>query len=161
MNKSLAKTITLLEKTKGLSNQIAKANQTISNWNISQHIDHIILVNNKISEVICSGTLDESSILPTKFLVYVVLATKFIPRGKGKSPEQFISSMPVDKKIINKLDEHLLELKKQSDLIDSSIKKPGKFNHPVFGGLTRGQWLKFMHIHSLHHFKIITDISNK
>jgi len=137
----------------------ARSAPAISQWCISQHLDHIIQVNQSICTRISGEVPDDPGILPVRFIARIVLLTKHIPRGRGTAPAALMPRTTADPEIMRRLDQHLAALESLHEPLAAAILRPGRFNHPVFGGLNRKQWLRFVHVHTLHHAKIIDDIT--
>ena len=45
--------------------------------------------------------------------------------------------------------------------LDKIAAATGLAGHPMLGGFTSSQWMRFMEIHTKHHLKIIEDIRKK
>ncbi len=134
------------------------ARPAVSQWSIAQHLEHIIQVNQAICARNASDSPGDPDALPIRFIAHVVMLTRHIPRGRGTSPAAMLPQTTSDPHILTKVAAHLAALEVQADTINAALARPGRFNHPVFGGLDRRQWLHFVHIHTLHHAKIIRDI---
>lgn len=161
MNKNIIRLINLSDKLMTFSDKMSTANKDISDWNVSRHIEHILLVNTNIFKVIYAESLDATQIKPTKLVGYFVLTTKYLPRGRNKTMENLVPKGEDHKSTVNELEKFTKELRAKASQIEESINKSGKYNHHIFGGLTRKQWLRFMYIHSLHHYKILLDITKQ
>lgn len=127
-------------------------NSTISKSNVGWHIEHILLVVNKIIE-----DAEKSNPLNYKskfsLLKILIFATNKIPRGKAKVPE-VVAPIKYDEIT---LQEHLNITK--SKIQDLEMMDSNKyFNHPFFGNLKLQKTIKFIEIHNNHHLKIINDI---
>ena len=157
MHRDLAATCAILRPLLRVS-EPARTIPAISHWSIAQHLEHIIQVNQAICARNTSASPGDPDALPIRFVAHVVMLTKHIPRGRGTSPAAMLPQTTSDPDILAKLSAHLAALEAQADAIGAALARPGRFNHPVFGGLDRRQWLRFVHIHTLHHAKIIRDI---
>ena len=135
-----------------------RAAKQISSWSVYLQVEHVLLVNSSISEMISKG-VEPEEIKNRTLLSYLVFAFGYIPRGKGKAPEHVLPCRISQIELINcikKLREQYLEISK----LDTLNSKLIVGNHPFFGALNRKQWLRFMEIHTNHHLKIINDIES-
>jgi hypothetical protein len=136
-------------------NQLAT---NVSKWSVYHQIEHILLTNNKISELIEKGVAPEqikSRTLPS----YFIFAIGYLIRGFATAPELVIPNGVSQLELVSllKLYEEHLEKIKLSNELDSDLVVG---NHPYFGGLNRSEWIRFMEIHTNHHLKIINDIKH-
>ena len=87
----------------------------------------------------------------------LVLLTGFIPRGKGKAPD---ASHPVVGSA-DDLARGVAGLRGKVEAVGTRLGEveacAGRTTHPL-GDFTPAQWLRFIDLHHLHHFKIIRDI---
>ncbi|HSL84184.1 MAG TPA: DinB family protein [Thermoanaerobaculia bacterium] len=87
-----------------------------------------------------------------------VLALRWIPRGVGKAPEL---SRPVQAER-EEVAAHLRRVRERiaalGDRLPEIAAGRGRASHSIFGGLTPGEWLRFLWIHHHHHLKIVRDI---
>ena len=134
------------------------ANASITNTTISQsavgwHVEHALLVINKIVE-----TLEKSNPADYKskfsFLKMVIFITKKIPRGKIKAPKQV---QPTNHFTTESLAQHM-QLAKAAIQRISFLQPNNYFEHPIFGKLNVKQTIPFLSIHTQHHLHIINDI---
>ena len=89
------------------------------------------------------------------------MALDWIPRGRGRSPRQVL---PGDRPNGDLLDEiRRLRAAFAGPAISSSWRFSDPtpiFPHPYFGGLSAAQGIRFLGMHTHHHWKIVTDIRN-
>jgi hypothetical protein len=148
--KKLSKALTEIS---GLVPQYELCNFSISKASVGWHIAHSCLVINSIA-----GALKKSdpSVYRRKFsfpFLYVSLIGSF-PRGKGKAPERVV---PVGE--INPETLQTLISRSQSALSEiPGLAKNAHFKHPLFGLLNKKSTIRFLEIHTVHHYKIIRDI---
>ncbi len=147
----------LKDQLEQLSNFIAKgdlATYTISQGSTYWHIDHSLSILTAILQ-----SMEDSNPADYKpkwsFTKSLIMLTGRIPRGKGKSPKNFIpkSEDLNQHRLAEKLEAVRIKLGKLNQL-PSGAHMP----HPLFGSLKRKEALKFMRIHTHHHIKIIQDI---
>ncbi len=88
-----------------------------------------------------------------------VLGTGYIPRGIGKAPSAALPDTPIK---IERLREGLETQIRHLDAIETerkeAVRSTQQFRHPQFGFLTPRQWIRFVHVHTRHHMKIVRDI---
>jgi len=141
----------LLSKT----NQADKLTEKVSNASVGWHIDHSLMVLNKVlSQLENSDEKDyQSSFNKNRFIVFLL---NRIPVGKGKAPEAVKPTEIFDQEKTARFGEKALEKNEAS----ANWHKNKNFNHPIFGMLNKKQTLKFLNIHTNHHLKIIIKIIN-
>lgn len=146
-----AMTALLTKENAVLQRQIAP----VSGWSIAEHLDH--------SARVCSSILgrvlkpEGATKRPISLVGKIILMLGYIPRGKGRSPEPFRAKMLPSSEIAAVLDEtrsllRTIESREFTPVLDPIVP------HPVFGGLTAPQALRFAVIHTNHHMKIVRDI---
>ena len=118
----------------------------VSGWSVRLQVDHSL-------KVMALGllTLDRGSakpLPPCNLLGRTLMALDWIPRGRGKSPERVLPGECGD----SQLAEEIRRLR-------SSFADPTPiFPHPYFGGLSAAQGVRFLAMHTHHHWKIVRDI---
>ena len=130
--------------------------ERISNWSVGQHLNHLMKADRSIFEFFPNP--DEGPLRAVTPVGRIVLWSGWIPRGKGKAP---VATQPDDPAI----DALIAEVETVQSLFSHSIEPPEALlepraiaKHPVFGGLNRAQWLRFVAVHHHHHAKIIRDV---
>ncbi len=132
---------------------------SVSSWSVGQQLEHILLANEFVLGQILSNytrTSDRSE--KTGWILYLILWTGYIPRGRGKSPKEIIPEIRSKQQLEKKLqlvEDLKNEVEKKRAVIEQSLYG---FPHPLFGMMTVKQWLRFNDIHTRHHLKIIRDI---
>lgn len=125
----------------------------VSNASVGWHIAHTYMTVYAISEALKRSNPAEFKFI-FKPLKYVVFAMNKIPRGKGKAPSVVQPNSTVN-------EEYLLTLKEKTKLqlqALNSLPPNHYFPHPYFGNLKLKQAIRFLHIHTNHHLKIVRDI---
>lgn len=158
MDRHLAQLVRELTALRRFVGHLAAVRPSISAWTVAQHLEHILKVNAAISGQIRSEGTGDPAAKPTQFIAYVVLFTRFIPRGRGQSPKDLQPASEIPPGLPADLDAQIASLTAEADALAQALTRPGRFNHPVFGGLTRRQWLRFMTIHTRHHRLIMADL---
>ena len=157
MNKNIAKVLSGLTSLSILSDKYNVKSESVSQWSIALHVDHLLKVNNKILDRIEKSEPTEEAV-PLSLIGRIVLITNYIPRGKAKAPE-FV--MPEQKS-----PEELLKFIAQTQdrfkgFSEENLNKKIIFNHHMLGGMNPKQWMRFAYVHQNHHLKIIKEILGK
>ena len=125
-----------------------------SQWSISQHVDHCLLVMKAAMERLH----DPKPTSRKKTLVgHVILAIGWIPRGRGKAPELVRGTLRDPKEVVSAIS----EIERQTSTHPAAAlanRNLRILKHPYFGGLTAEETLRFVAIHNRHHLKIIKDM---
>ena len=133
--------------------------EKISTVNVGWHIDHLLLVNERITESLIKSdpAKHQNKFNKKKFVVFLF---NKMPRGRAKAPK---AVLPTKEQTIEQLHEKLSATReKMKELIN--LHANSNFDHPVFGNLNLFETVKFLCIHTKHHIHIIDDIlkqSNK
>lgn len=132
-----------------------KLQPAVSSANIGWHIQHMLLVFNRIITAVENSdpTLYKSSFNIKKSLVYTF---NKMPRGKAVAPK---TVKPIGQNIPETL---LPEIETVIEKINTlaTLQKNHHFPHPFFGKLNLRETERFLYIHTNHHLKIINDILN-
>ncbi len=125
---------------------------TQSAWCVAEHLDHTLKVTTSTLQVLLKSELPP---LPKgiNLVGRMVLLFGWIPRGRGKAPEKLVGTTATS-------DELKTRLSELDDVIARVGAEPPRdatpvLRHPMFGGLTFAQSLRFVAIHTAHHLKII------
>jgi hypothetical protein len=148
--KKLAELLLFFENNVNASN---KQNVNISKASVGWHIAHSIKVIINVSDAINNS---KPEFFKPKFslLKSLILITGKIPRGKAKAPK---STAPNEDITIALLQNEIKTAKeKLSQLVLNDSSK--YFTHPIFGDLKLKKAVKFLNIHTYHHYKLISDI---
>jgi DinB superfamily len=134
------------------------ADAGISRWSPAEHLDHLI----KVSSAIVGRVREENPPAEPRgisFLGQLILTCGWIPRGRGRSPARLhgARASPVE------LEAALTKLEKSVAAVMPEMLTPRTptVPHPLFGGLTPSQGMRFVVIHNAHHLKIVRDILRK
>ena len=130
-----------------------KENLAISKSNVGWHIEHSLLTINGITTVILRSNPKEYQ---WKFKVgkLIILILGKIPRGKVKAPQIVFPKTTIDQP---SLQEHINKSRNSLKELES-VSNNHYFEHPYFGKLKKKETLRFLEIHTNHHWKIIEDI---
>lgn len=149
-----------LELTEKLIPRVTGAHAEVSGWSIGQHLDHCLQVDRSILDTI-SDPPDVKELPPLKMVGRIILATGWIPRGKGRAPAKFEPQEVSTETISSGLSE-------TRELLSLTAAEPERLAgkepiaaHFYFGGFTPAQWLRFLEVHQNHHLKIVADIERR
>lgn len=137
------------------------ARTPVSGWCALEHAEHMAKADDaslhQLDSALERSRSGERGPRP-RLAGHAVLALGWFPRGVGKSPEL---SRPVQAERT----EVAADLRRVRDRIEALGERleeiaagRGRASHSIFGGLTPGQWLRFLWIHHHHHLKIIRDV---
>lgn len=142
-----------LQKIESLLPQIDKENLQVSKASVGWHLEHSLLILNGSLKGL---TMTNPENYKPKFSVkkFIFLNFRVIPRGKIKSPKQFIPLETPKKESIEKL----LNLAKERLEAVKNLPPKSFITHPFLGDLDKKTTLKFLGLHTNHHLKIIDDI---
>jgi hypothetical protein len=131
----------------------AVVNTRVSKASVGWHIDHSLKVINAVL-----GAIEKSDPNDYKhqfsFIRFIVFLKGSFPRGKAKSPKRVLPPEVILKEDIVKQ----LNLAEEKLKIIPNLLEKQHFAHPIFKKLNKKQTLKFLKLHTKHHFKIIIDI---
>ncbi len=130
--------------------------ERVSQWSIGLQIDHIlkVLEFGQIVLAKAEAPLPRGMNLTGR----IVFALGWFPRGVAKSPKRVLPAeqTPAD------LAERAARLRRiycETPLAAEIFADPKPvFPHPVFGGLSALQGLRFLGLHTHHHLRIVADI---
>jgi hypothetical protein len=126
---------------------------SVSEGNIGWHIVHSCMVINSVVGAILNS--DPSKFKKKfNFKAFVVLLINQFPRCKAKAPSFTIPSKDESPfSILN----HIKEAQNSVEAIEKANKNQ-YFTHPIFGELNKKETIRFLYVHTYHHYKIIKDI---
>ncbi len=145
----------LVQKIELLLPEIDKENEKVSKASVGWHLEHSLLILNGSLKGLAMTNPDNYN---PKFSIkkFIFLNFGVIPRGKIKSPKQFIPSETPSKESIDKL----LNLAKERLEAIKNLPSKSYITHPFLGDLDKKTTIKFLGLHTNHHLKIIDDILN-
>jgi hypothetical protein len=130
--------------------------RSVSRWSVAEQLDHATKVCRSVLGTLNKGEpLDAAGI---NFIGRAVLLAGRIPRGKGESPAAVRGEQRPAAEILETLAACRELLKRWMDKTDRLPPKARVFKHPYFGALNTSQTVKFLHIHTAHHLKIVEEI---
>lgn len=142
-----------IQKIESLLSKIDKENLQISKASVGWHLEHSLLI---LNGSLKSLTMTNPNNYNPKFSIkkFIFLNFGVIPRGKIKSPKQFIPLETPTKESLGKL----LNLAKERLKAVKNLPAKSYITHPFLGDLDKKTTLKFLALHTNHHLKIIDDI---
>lgn len=152
---------TLREMSERSDEDLARRSETVSRWSILLQLSHLGIVDAYIANGIGTALEKPPRNLDVKLSMIgrIILLTGFIPRGKGKAPEAVMPGAEVSPaEMREQIAEGLGLVAGLEARLPEFAGSTGRFPHPVLGGFTAAQWLKFIRTHHSHHFRIIRDI---
>ena len=134
----------------------------ISKWSTATQIEHVLLANQMVTRgllALAAGKFEGAKAGDMNRLGRLLLGRGIIPRGKAQTPDLFSPSPESDiativdmsatvSRNISLLKGHLQFISEMSE----------GFEHPFFGVLPAPVWIRFIHVHTLHHLKIVREI---
>lgn len=142
-----------LQKIESLLPQIDKENSQVSKASVGWHLEHSLLILNGSLKGLTMTNPDNYN---PKFSIkkFIFLNFGLIPRGKIKSPKQFIPLEIPTKESLEKL----LNLAKERLEAVKNLPLKSYITHPFLGDLDKNTTLRFLGLHTNHHLKIIDNI---
>ena len=158
--KALVQIRTQIERIRTLARspeeQFCARREHISAWSPAEHLDHTYKVSMSIVR-----RITEESAKPSRrginLVGRVILLLGWIPRGRGKTPERLSGAICTGAHIeaaLGRLEQALGTLPMDAVAASRSPIVP----HPMFGGLTPSQALRFIVVHTNHHLRIVDEI---
>ena len=104
-----------------------------------------------------AGTLESAGGKPSA-MGRVILWSGHIPRGKARAPKEVVPGRLAPAEIESGFVTARSRFAGLSEEIPVIATSDWTYRHPILGGFNSAQWLRFVHVHHLHHEKIIRDI---
>jgi hypothetical protein len=134
----------------------------VSAWDAGQHVKHCAIVLNRIVgaiEMMLANPQQGVGLGPTVDRAMPMLISGNIPRGMGKAATFLIPEPEPDRDETRAMVESAVKLWSGLSARRNQIRDcPATFAHFALGNFTSPQWVRFMTVHSAHHFKIVRDI---
>ncbi len=139
----------------------AKA-EPVSAWNVGQHVKHCAIALNRIVgviEMMLANPTRDVGLGPKYEFAKPMLESANIPRGMGKAAEFLIPEAAPGRAETRAMVDSAATLWRGLEAKRDEIGNcPATFAHFALGNFTSPQWIRFMTVHSAHHFKIVRDV---
>ena len=139
---------------------LGRREPSVSEWSVAQHADHVAKVARWFLKGAASDWRAPEGTPGISLSGRFVLLTGWIPRGRGRAPEP-VRGVEADAATL------VSELAVCRELIERvhagaglATGGPLALVHPLFGGLTAEQGVRFAAVHTRHHLKIVRDIES-
>jgi hypothetical protein len=136
--------------------------ETISAWGVDKQVHHVGIAMNGIGqgiEKMLANPQQGAGLGPTHPFAMPMLESGTIPRGVGKAPETL---HPPDAPMREQTRALIQSAKTCWDALANKgaqlEQTPATHPHFALGNFTSVQWVRFMAVHTAHHFKIIHEI---
>ncbi|MGE3164392.1 MAG: DinB family protein [Planctomycetota bacterium] len=126
---------------------------SVSAWSVGQHVHHCLLGTREIALALAQS--QPGAQRPTfSLLRWVVLRMRWIPRGRGQSPDSVLPDPHIARETLA----HLAVEAAQAVQRARETSPDSWWRHFAFGVMNRDAALRFIAIHNDHHGKIARDI---
>ena len=142
----------LIELENRISNQEI-LNPSVSKASVGWHIEHSLLTMNLVIESILKSNPDNYK-RAFNFNRFLVFTLNKIPKGKVKAPR---AVRPQEDFTLDSLKIHLEKSKINLGKLDA-LSANNYFEHPFMGQLNLKSTIRFIKLHTKHHFNIIKEI---
>lgn len=139
---------------------VALSAPKISAWTVHQHLEHLWRADEAIVGWLkdvrddTAATDGSGSTVPGTLVMWLGM----IPRGRGRAPE-FTKPVGVD---LPRIAAGFRTVREDVEMLEGAVDwlaaAAATRRHPVLGCYTAAQWLRFAHIHHVHHRRIIEEI---
>lgn len=137
-------------------------NTQISDWSIGQQLHHIGSVNRTVAMSLIKlvqDATDRDADRRATLTGVSVLASGYIPRGRGKAPARLRPSNDLSRgDVVNSINKSRAKVE-ELNVFGALLKtRMGRIEHPFLGYLKPSQWVRFINVHTEHHLKIVREI---
>lgn len=129
----------------------------VSGWSILHHVEHLSLAGEGSLHQL-EAALERDGGPPIRLTGRVLQLVGWIPRGAGKAPELTRPALEEREAVVARLEAVRRRVEQLGARLDRIGSARGRSSHPIFGGFTALQWLRFLSIHHHHHLKIVDEI---
>ena len=140
--------------------------ERVSRWSPAQHLDHVARVLERVYrgiDVLLED--DDPRILESgrpSFAARMLLLTGWIPRGRGRAPEEVLPEpRPVRHRVRELLERVTAETHAYAAIGDALREAPGRLPHPILGAFNAAEWCRFAFVHTRHHLAIVGEIDRR
>jgi hypothetical protein len=139
-------------------NRLSLRAVSVSNWSVAEQIEHLRRSDHSIIDAVTGLDTDNSPEGSMKMIGRIVLATGFIPRGRGRAPSAVKPLEVQPANLPGQLKDVADRFTSLADDLERLSASRATIRHPALGYFTASQMLAFSGIHHHHHLKIIRDI---
>ncbi len=142
-----------IEELERMLPNVSVKNTSISERGIDWHMDHSLTVINNVYDLLVKSNPKEYR-WKFNFVRLVIFTKGSIPRGKARAPKAVNNKEEI---LISDVKDKLALAKTNLELLNS-LPSGVFFNHPYFGNIKKDKTIKFLQMHTRHHYKIMKDI---
>lgn len=139
---------------------VATGKPSVSAWTVQQHLEHLWRVDRLILgwlAAVRDGQVEtdgHGATVPGT----VVMWLQRIPRGRGTAPDPTKPSGTTPEDIVEGFRGARNSAQRLAPSLDRLAADPTTRRHHLLGCFTPPQWMRFAHIHHVHHRRLIEDI---
>lgn len=132
----------------------------VSGWSVHQHLEHLWRADAEIVGWLArvrdgtAATDGPGSTIPGRLVLWL----RMIPRGKGRAPQFTKPAGSHLAEVVAGFQSVREDVEILGSALDRLASAPATRRHPLLGCYTAVQWLRFIHIHHVHHRRIIEEI---
>ena len=134
---------------------------SVSAWAVHQHLEHLLLADRAIVgwlKTVKAGEAESAGPGGPTWRGQVVMWFQMIPRGKGRAPDFTVPTNADLERVREGFGSMRDEIEGLRAALPTLAGSSCTRQHHVLGKFTPAKWLRFAHIHHVHHRKIIDDI---
>lgn len=145
--------VLLIKKLESYIPEKDRTKSSVTRSDVAWQIDHSLKVINRVSESLLNSNpaLYSSRFNWWRFLLFNL---NYIPRGRAKSPKIVAPPEVISEEMLYA---QVIEGLKNMEQI-TTINDRSYFKHFIFGVLDKRRTVRFLHLHTNHHLKIIREI---
>jgi hypothetical protein len=132
----------------------------VSGWSVHQHLEHLWRADAEI--VGWLARVREGAVASdgpgSTIAGAVVLWLGMIPRGKGRAPQFTRPAGSQLQEIVAGFQAVRQDVEILGGALDRLAAATTTRRHPLLGCYTAAQWLRFIHVHHVHHRRIIEEV---
>lgn len=130
----------------------------LSGWSIGEHVAHSVQVADRVLALLRGPTPADPGLTPAGAAQRAFLVRGTIPRGAVQASRQVDPASVDPATVASALATVRASFHAAAPAADAWCADPSLLRHPVLGGLTRAEWLRFLEVHTRHHRAIMADI---
>jgi len=130
-----------------------KRKEVVSKSDVAWQIDHSLKVINKVSKSLIDSNPKSYKSIFNKWR-FLLFNLNYIPRGRARAPKVVKPPEIISKEGLSS--QIYLAYKNIEEI--KLVEENAHFKHMIFGVLNKKRTIRFLHLHTNHHLKIIRDI---